>query len=420
VSLFSNEKAINLEGCPKLIIVVGLVVLLVAYQLVKDPGRVFIYCFIYPVVSLPFYVLFKHEIGLLNILVEVLSMVALVFLFAKARPRIKMDGLVPIFLILLFLVIYGFLLKSASIPMTVALLGMKLLVLPFFLALVSRFESELRARIVSGLFFVQIINALAAAAETILGVDRLQLLGLQYGTNLRNFDSHLRAPGLALTNYNLGAFSAAILFMVYLVLTKQFWLGRKVSYRLCIMSAFASVTCLVLSNFRSGMVFAILAIVMCEVLSRRNFLGSSLVLILGSVALLLAVLFNFFLINSNSSFERQAKWEELLELYDWKIGSGIGFTGAASRSSFSSVSSLIVTDNQFISMLLQFGLFGFVCLVLILLYFFVFGSAVSKSLVMALTAMMLFVEVWDLTSFFTIILFIIFDKISSKKNQFPS
>jgi hypothetical protein len=168
------------------------------------------------------------------------------------------------------------------------------------------------------------------------------------------------------------------------------------------------------------MVFAILAMVMCEVISRRNFLGSSLVLILGTVALLLAVLSNFFLVNSNSSFERQAKWAELLELYDWKIGSGIGFTGAASRSSFSSVSSLIVTDNQFISMLLQFGLFGFVCLVLILLIFFVFGSSVSKSLVMALTAMMLFVEVWDSTLFFTIVLFIIFDKISSKKNQFPS
>jgi hypothetical protein len=264
------------------------------------------------------------------------------------------------------------------------------------------------------------LNSFAALAETILGVDKLQLLGLQYGTNLRNFDSHLRAPGLALTNYNLGAFSAAMLFMVYLVLTKQLWLGRNISRRLCILSAFASVTCLVLSNFRSGMVFAILAILMCEVISRGNFLRASQALILGIIALLLAVLSNFFLVNSNSSSERQTKWAELIQFYDWKIGSGLGFTGAASRSSFGSVSSLIVTDNQYVTMLLQFGLFGFVCSVLILTYCFIYGSAVSKSLVLALTAMMLFVEVWDLTLFFTIILFLIFDRISLKRNQFPS
>jgi hypothetical protein len=168
------------------------------------------------------------------------------------------------------------------------------------------------------------------------------------------------------------------------------------------------------------MIFTVLAVLLCEIISRRNYIGGSIVLALGSGAVLIAILSNFFLLNSNSSIERQSKWAELLTSYNWTTGSGIGFTGAATRSSFATSGSLIVTDNQFVTALLQFGLFGFFSVIFMLVYFFAQGNSVSKSIVIALAAMMFFVEVWDLTLFFSLVLYLMFDGIRARRNLFPS
>ena len=415
----AHEKEIDFGRSDRLILFAIPLFIILAFQLAKNPARILIYSFVYPVVSLPIYVLFGYELGVLNISLEILSIVALVFLFAKDNSGTNINGYLTIFIMLSLLSVYGFLQSISSIPLTVAFLGIKMLFFPFILALVASFDGEFRSRLVSSLFYVQIINSIAVVAETTLGIDRLESLGLEYGTNLRNFDSYLRAPGLALTNYILGSFSASILFLAYLVLTHQFVLNKGISKRLCVLSGIGSIICLVLSNFRSGILFSVLAILLCEIISRRKFLGASLALSLGTVVFLLAILSEFFLLDSNSFGARQTKWADLLSSYDWKMGSGIGFTGAASRSSFAPVGSLVVTDNQFVSMLLQFGLFGLLCSVFILLYLFAKGSPVSKSLVIALAAMMLFVEAWDFTLFFSIVLYLIYDGIRVQRNQFP-
>jgi hypothetical protein len=386
----------------------------------KRPDVVFMISFTYPVISLPFYVLFNHEIGNLNILMQTVSILSLVLLISRNRPKIEFGFFVPIYFSIFLLIGYGILKGISVTPVTIIFLGVKLLFLPFFLAMISRFPDELRTNLIRSLFIVQIANSIAAVLETILGVNSLMSLGLEYGTNLRNFDSFLRAPGLALTNYELGSFSAAILLLVYLISTQQFALNRKLSNRFCLFTGLASMTCLILSNFRSGMVFTSLAILLCEIISRRNLLGASVVLTLGSGVVLVALLSNFFLLNSNSSIERQSKWADLLSTYDWKFGSGIGFSGAATRSSFATSSNLIVTDNQFVTVLLQFGLFGLFSALFILIYFFMQGNFISKSIVIALAAMMFFVEVWDLTLFFSLVLFFMFDGIRVRRNLLPS
>ena len=380
----------------------------------KKPEIVLIFSVIYPVIRLPFFVLFDYEIGNLNISIEALGILSVLSLTLNDKFRFRLDLYFPILFLLFASSFLGLILAYASIPTTVIFLGLKLLLLPFLVATVARFDEAVKSKLIISLLYIQIINCLAAIVETVLGVSRLQNFGLQYGTNIRNFDSYLRAPGLALTNYELGSFSSIVLVTVYLLLTDQLDIKRKISRNLQFLSGISALLCLALSNFRSGMVFSIVAIIFGELLARRKIASSSLFIILSSSFVLIAVLGNFFLLNSNSFVERQDKWTQLLSNYDWVIGSGIGFSGAASLSSYAPICSAIVTDNQFITLLLQFGLVGFCFLMAIFLYLFYKGNATSKSLIIALLVVMCFAEVWDLTVFFSICLYLIFSGIISK------
>ena len=380
----------------------------------KKPEIVLIFSVIYPVIRLPFFVLFDYEIGNLNISIEALGILSVLSLTLNDKFRFRLDLYFPILFLLFASSFLGLILAHASIPTTVIFLGLKLLLLPFLVATVARFDEAVKSKLIISLLYIQIINCLAAIVETVLGVSRLQNFGLQYGTNIRNFDSYLRVPGLALTNYELGSFSSIVLVTVYLLLTDQLDIKRKISRYLQFLSGISALLCLALSNFRSGMVFSIVAIIFGELLARRKIASSSLFIILSSSFVLIAVLGNFFLLNSNSFVERQDKWTQLLSNYDWVIGSGIGFSGAASLSSYAPIGSAIVTDNQFITLLLQFGLVGFCFLMAIFLYLFYKGNATSKSLIIALLVVMCFAEVWDLTVFFSICLYLIFSGIISK------
>lgn len=315
------------------------------------------------------------------------------------------------------MILYGLLVGFHSVPFIVSLLGIKILITPFLLSSVSRIDDGFKQSFFSTLFIIQIINGMAAILENLVGLEKLQVLGLEYGTNVRNFDHFLRVPGLARTNYELGSYSAIVLVIVYLTLTNQMDLESKISKKFCVSTGIASFVCLMLSNFRSGIIFSILTIALCELLSRKNVLGFSLITVCISTTILLAISVNFFLLDSNSSLERFAKWSELLSSYDWRVGSGIGFTGGATRSSFASGTELIVTDNQFVSMLLQYGLFGLMSTFLLLFFFFISGNFVTKSLVISLLTMMIFVEVWDLTLFFTLVLYLMYDGIFIKMKK---
>jgi len=270
------------------------------------------------------------------------------------------------------------------------------------------------------LLYIQILNCFAAIVETAYGISRLQELGLQYGTNIRNFESFLRAPGLALTNYELGSFSSIVLVIVYLLMTKQLDLEIDISHNLLRLSGISAIICLALSNFRSGILFCFVAIILGEVLSRRKLIRASIAVLLSSILLLIAILVNFLLLNSNSFIERLDKWSQLLSNHDWIMGGGIGLSGAASLSSYAPIGSGIVTDNQYITILLQFGIVGFCLLIGIFVFLFYKGNTISKSLIIALMVKMFFAEVWDYTVFFSICLYLIFSGTNSKRKPVPS
>jgi len=412
--VFLYEKSINTtwNNCVILPIIVLLPIIILLLK--KKPQFILIFTVIYPLIRLPFFILFDYEIGNLNISIEALGILAVLSLTLSNEIRIRFDLYFPIFILLVTSSLLGLILAYATIPTTVIFLGLKLLLLPFLVASVARFDEVLKSKLIISILYIQILNCLAAIVETVLGVSRLQNFGLQYGTNIRNFDSYLRAPGLSLTNYELGSFSSITLVIVYLLLTDQLNMIKKISRKLQFFSGISSLLCLALSNFRSGMVFSIVAIIFIELLARRKITSSSLFIILGTIFVLIAILGNFFLLDSNSFIERQDRWSELLSNYDWVIGSGIGFSGAASLSSYAPIGSAIITDNQFITLLLQFGLAGFFFLMAIFFYLFYKGNAISKSLIIALMIMMCFGEVWDLTVFFSICLYLIFNGIISK------
>ncbi len=384
----------------------------------KRPEMVFICCFVFPVINLPFYILLDYEMGLLNIAVEVLCLFSLLVITVRSTDKVPFKYFFPVFLILIFLISIGLVLGLLSRSVVVVLLGLKLLILPFFLALVARFQGRFIFRFVNTIMIVQIINALASVLETLAGVQKLQSLGFEYGTNLRNFDSVLRAPGLSLTNYILGSFSAAVLVLVYLLVTKEFRCESIFSKTYLIFSGLCSIICLALSNFRSGFVFAALSITLCELFLRRRIQNFIVLVLIAASSVLFAYLIEFFLLNNDSSVQRRVKWIELLSNHDWKLGSGLGYTGAASLSSFSSVESAVVTDNQYVTMLLQYGIIGLMLTLLILLYLFTVGSIVSKCLIASLSAMMMFVEVWDYTIFFSLVLFLIYTGFNSKISRY--
>lgn len=388
---------------------------IIVLQMKKKPETVFILTLIYPVMRLPFFIIFDYEIGFLNIVIEVLCVVSVLSLTLNSEKRFGSDLLFPVFTLLITSIFLGLFLGNDVIPITQALLGVKLLLLPFLIATVARFDEAVKSKLIVSLLYIQIVNCFVAIVETVYGISGLQELGFQYGTNIRNFESFLRAPGLALTNYELGSFSSVVLVIVYLLLTNQLVLGSTKSYKFYFLSGISALTCLALSNFRSGILFSFVAIMLVELFARRKLITVSLYVILSSISILTAIMANFFLLNSQSFVERQDKWSQLLSNYDWIIGSGIGFSGAASLSSYAAMGSAIVTDNQYISVLLQLGLVGFLFLMTIFIYLFFKGDGISKSLVLALMVEMVFAEMWDFTVFFSICLYLIFSGMISKR-----
>lgn len=392
--------------------------LMLPILLVKKPYWVYTISLIYPVVNLPLYIIFKRELGPLNSFNESLMIVSSIILLLNGNKLTKIKYTMPLYL-LAILSAWGFVIGQGNISATVRILGIKFLLIPFFLALVSQTDKDFVSKLIKTLFLVQILNCLVAIIETILGVEKLRRYGLEYGTNIRNFDAHLRAPGLALTNYQLGSYSAIVLVLAYLLYTQQVVTNKMVSRIVILLSGISSVICLLLSNYRSGIIFSLITIFFCEIISRQKFANVTVYLVLGFLSILISILYNFYLLNLNSIFERKMKWIDILLNNNWIVGSGIGFSGAASLSTYAGKEAAIVTDNQYITMLIQFGIVGIICLFIIIGYLFFKGNAISKSILVAFSSMMFSVEVLDLTQFSTLALFLIFKGLSMKEKAIP-
>lgn len=397
-----------MEIVTKLNLVMLLCVFLLAIPLLyKYSDVLFLLTFVFPIVSLPLYVILKFEMGYVNIALEAICVGAFIISRTKSTAPSLYKETYLIGIILLVLITYGFVIGKDHVSLITALLGVKLLCLPFWLSQVAKFSHEFQFNLIRILFVVQILNAIFAVLETMAGPQVLQGLGFQYGTNQRNFGTVLRVPGLTLTNYLLGSFSAILGVLGYLVASKKLFARDSQVHLLSFASFISSVICLFLSSFRSGIVFTFSCIVFIELLGKKSFSRVTNVVIYGVVTILLASAGNVYLLSTSSSAERQVIWGRLLGQNDWIHGSGIGFTGAASRSSFANSMENIVTDNQYITLLLQFGILGILACLIIFGYFFIRTDYIGKGVLLATLMMMGYVEVWDMTVMFTLNLYLI-------------
>lgn len=255
-------------------------------------------------------------------------------------------------------ILVGFLIGTQTLPLVQVLQGARILLLPVLAAIVGCFLKFEDMRLVIRLLSIVVFSSFVASlVERALGVEVLVDSGLRYGTTVRTFGGELRAPGLALTNYDFGAFAGVFAAIAWL-----WWIAaeRSQPWRVwAFVSAIAGTLSLLTSSYRTGMVVLALAVLLSALLRSRRGVAFRLVglTIVAAATWAVAALG---LLSTDSLNARQSNWEDLLTAGVDLFGGGLGSAGAASGSSFSA--GRVSTDNYFLSLILQFGFGGFVIL----------------------------------------------------------
>lgn len=199
---------------------------------------------------------------------------------------------------------------------------------------------------------LMIANAIASIVEVRVGVHGLLDAGLQYGTEVREFGaSTLRAPALAGDNAAAGIAAAALLVWVLAMRDDHQLVGNPLRG----LAAASSGIVLVLSTSRSGL--ALLVVAAASLALSKGSPGNrqwsrvliAFVAVVGFVA--------YGLTSSTSLAARLDVWRGLTNSGLTWFGHGLGSVGAATYSRFSSWSPQFA-DNYWLSVYLQFGLWG--------------------------------------------------------------
>lgn len=396
---------------------IEIVVLIIAVLLILfgKENSVFVFSLLWSSFSLPFFVISQSEIGLLSTLIEAMGLLAIIKVLFKVEVS-KTELFFLIVLSILYLSI-GLMMISGDQGLLVILLAAKLFLLPIIFGLYGFVQVKSQVKLFSFMFILQIVNLIAASVQTLLGPSRLQALGLDYGTNVRTFDSILRAPGLTLTNYYLGSFSAVCFALAY---TQLFTLEKQISNRYMVLiktSMFSSLICLLLSSFRSGILFILMFVFLTEMFLKRNFTKLSIVITLGFATIIFALSNSFFLVNSQSMSERLQRWENLFQGKNLFYGQGLGSSGAVSLSSYASLDSKVVTDNQYLSALYQTGIVGLSLVILLLLYLFIVTDKCGKVFLVSLSSIMFFLDAWDFTLMMSVCFIMVFNGVRLRSSK---
>ena len=161
-----------------------------------------------------------------------------------------------------------------------------------------------------------------------------------------------------------------------------------------------------LSYSRSGAILSATVILLGEAFERRGFLKAQTLFLTGAVVGLILMSGNF-LFSDNSSFKaRLSLWEDLPKLTNPLIGKGVGTTGSATKSSFTSAEIPVVVDNYIISIYLQLGLLAIMIFGAYLSYLLVKGDSFGRALVVGLIVAMQFVELWEYSLPTSLLLFL--------------
>jgi hypothetical protein len=306
----------------------------------------------------------------------------------------------PALVALVIVFVAAFLISTYSLPQVQALQGIRLAITPLACAVVGlslkRWEMIFLLKLAT---VVLSLSAVAVVVESIIGTSGLVNAGLEYGSSVRNFSGGaLRAPGLFYTNYELGAFAS-----VLTALAITWWpiveTGKSATiWRMLAIAA--GILCLFGSIYRTGMIVVLVAVLIWILVSTtigmlRKVLAAGV--LVGGILAIQALGFD----SSSSTIERFSIWDRVLSAYPATIlGYGVGSSGAASGSRFAV--ERVITDNFFISVLIQYGIIGLVILIVFLAATVVllFKSRSSPVLISTCTILGIFVgfyfvEFWE-------------------------
>lgn len=309
----------------------------------------------------------------------------------------------------IIITVLGTVVSQYTIGPLQAIQGVRLFVTPIFVALIaSTLSAAAGARLMRLGTLIVALSAVAAIFEGLIGISGLVQRGFAYGTTVRSYEGQLRAPGLFATNYALGAF-AGIMGALAITWWPTLEPGRA-GNRLRVVAILASITCLITSTYRTGLLVFFLAIGIWIVTdrARSNFIRR-FILIVGSVALFVYILLSG-LLRTDSLGERVTLWQNLFAQHSFQIlGNGFGYSGAASASRFAT--RRIVVDNYFINLTLQLGVVSLIIFVVLIWLSFslirrsthdrIFSSGAT---LLATIAAFALVDYWEYTAAMSLIL----------------
>lgn len=363
-------------------------------------------CFYFPVLNLPVSLVSNQDLGLLNIAVQLVLCIMIFVKIFKRRYFLSKHHIQCTFFVFA-LSAYGATIGWSNVKHATIFLGIKFLLLPLLFSSLHVLDFSDCKKILYFGFIAQIANAVAVIVEVVLGQEKLLQLGFDYGTNIRDFSGTTRFPGLTLANYELGIFSAGVFALAYLILrdkNNEF----KFSQNFLSLVLGSSITCLIGSSSRSGMIFVLIFFVIFSLSVKKNFAGITIIVLILISAFIMASMRSWVFVDTSSTSLRIELWKILFARVNFWYGAGLGSAGSASNSSYAEVGSRVFTDNQLIAFIYQCGLAG------LILFFLIFFSLAKASvlktfpLVISLLITSIFLEIWDYTLFMSMIFFVIF------------
>lgn len=251
----------------------------------------------------------------------------------------------------------------------------------------SRFQLS---RLLTFIGVAMVLNAIASVFEFILGSDALIAAGLNYGTEIRQIGGVLRAPGLTRSNASLGLIAGFYLLGLFIFFGKwQFSRSRRLLQPVII----SSIVCVLLSTTRTAIVVLAVGLLLQRV-SFKNSVRNGLFTVV-----MLTGFYIFGAGSADSAIARLSVWANALSTVDL-MGSGFGSVGSTTYSDLS-LGKGAFTDNYFISLIQQFGVFGVILSVAAVGYAFALRrgdgpiSALWGPVYAALIVASLIIEAWE-------------------------
>ncbi|WP_449372214.1 hypothetical protein [Arthrobacter psychrolactophilus] len=310
--------------------------------------------------------------GVLTLAIGCLLLVGTVSRIVRIQSG-KFDWLVVTLLSLTSIVIPGFVIQAFNSSLFHLIATANMVLIPFMAGIVV-FGAGRRSNFLVIVFtsVTMIVNAVVSIWQARVGTQGLVDSGLQYGTVVRQIDGVLRSPGLMLSNAELGLFAGAVLLMA--VLLWPVAVG-KLSRFMFVATIISAIMALVLSTSRSGLILFIAGvsakILFSMVRNRRNNTERRSISAVGKVSIVClppVIVYSFIKYGADSSFsliERFSVWGSLLENRLSLFGTGAGSVGGSSYSNFNPNIPVFV-DNAWLSLLIQYGIYGTVVFILVL------------------------------------------------------